>query len=100
TVCELLHIDAPPPEMADWEKFVKRVINPKKHVTIGFVGKYTDLQDAYKSVYESPPPAAASHDCGIRVQKVDAEELESDPAAADRLLGDVAGVLVPGGFGE
>jgi CTP synthase len=100
TVCELLRIDAPPPDMADWEKFVKRVINPKKHVKIGFVGKYTDLQDAYKSVYESLTHAAASHDCGIRVQKVDAEELESDPGAAERLLGDVAGVLVPGGFGE
>ncbi len=100
TVCELLRIDAPPPDMADWEKFVKRVINPKKHVKIGFVGKYTDLQDAYKSVYESLTHAAASHDCGIRVKKVDAEELETDPAAAERLLGDVAGVLVPGGFGE
>ena len=100
TVCELLQIDAPPPDMGDWERFVKRVINPKKHVKIGFVGKYTDLQDAYKSVYESLTHAAASHDCGIRVQRIDAEELEADPAAAERLLGDVAGVLVPGGFGE
>ncbi len=100
TVCELLGIDAPPPEMGDWERFVKRVINPKKHVKVGFVGKYTDLQDAYKSVYESLTHAAASHDCGITVQKIDAEELENDPAAAERLLGGVAGVLVPGGFGE
>ncbi len=100
TVCELLGLNAPPPEMGDWERFVKRVINPKKHVKVGFVGKYTDLQDAYKSVYESLTHAAASHDCGITVQKIDAEELENDPTAAERLLGGVAGVLVPGGFGE
>ncbi len=99
-VCEILRIDAPAAEMSEWEKYVKRVIAPRKAVKIGFVGKYTDLQDAYKSVYESLTHAAASHDCRANIVKVDAEVLEADPTAAQRLLGDVTGILVPGGFGE
>ncbi len=99
-VCELLRLEAPPAEMGEWERFVKRIIAPKKSITIGFVGKYTDLQDAYKSVYEALTHAAASHDCRVKLVKVEAEELEVSPDAANRLLGEVTGVLVPGGFGE
>jgi len=96
-VCQLLRIDAPPPDLGDWRKFVSRVINPKKQVKIAVVGKYIDLQDAYKSIYESLTHAAASHDCGIDLRLIDAESLES---GMNGQLADVAGVLIPGGFGE
>ena len=96
-VCELLHIDARAPDLTDWRKFVNRVINPKKQVKIAVVGKYIELQDAYKSIYESLTHAAASHDCGIDLRLIDAESLEE---GVDGQLKDVAGVLVPGGFGE
>jgi CTP synthase len=96
-VCQLLHIDAPPPDLSDWRKFVSRVVNPKKQVKIAVVGKYIDLQDAYKSIYESLTHAAASHDCGIDLRLIDAETLEN---GVDGQLADVAGVLIPGGFGE
>jgi CTP synthase len=73
-------------------------VKPKKRVKIAVVGKYIELQDAYKSIYESLTHAAASADCGIDLLRLDAEEVEdSDP---DRLLEDVAGILVPGGFGD
>jgi CTP synthase len=96
-VCELLQIDAPPPDLANWRKFVERVVSPKKQVKIAVVGKYIDLQDAYKSIYESLTHAAASQDCGIDLKLIDAESLMD---GVDGHLKDVAGVLIPGGFGE
>jgi CTP synthase len=96
-VCDLLHLQTPVPDLANWRKFVERVISPNKQVTIAVVGKYIDLQDAYKSIYESLTHAAASHDCGINLKLVDAETLHD---GVDGQLQDVAGVLIPGGFGE
>ena len=96
-VCELLHLETPQPDLADWRKFVERVVSPKKRVKIAVVGKYIDLQDAYKSIYESLTHAAASQDCGIDLKLIDAESLQE---GTDSQLEDVAGVLIPGGFGE
>ena len=96
-VCDLLHLQTPAPDLANWRKFVERVISPNKQVTIAVVGKYIDLQDAYKSIYESLTHAAASQDCGINLKLVDAETLHD---GVDGQLQDVAGVLIPGGFGE
>jgi len=96
-VCDLLHLETPEPALADWRKFVERVISPKKRVKIAVVGKYIHLQDAYKSIYESLTHAAASQDCGIDLELIDAESLQDD---VDNQLKDVAGVLIPGGFGE
>src|SRR5205823_12776046 len=96
-ICELLQIDAPKPNLMNWRKFVERVVSPKKQVKLAVVGKYIDLQDAYKSIYESLTHAAASEDCGIKLKLVDAETLQN---SVDRQLQDVAGVLIPGGFGE
>jgi CTP synthase len=95
-VCDLLGLKTPEPDLASWKQFVKRVISPKKQVRIAVVGKYIDLQDAYKSIYESLTHAGASEDCGIELQLVDAESLEE--GVGDELEG-VAGVLIPGGFG-
>lgn len=96
-VCDLLQLKTPEPDLTNWRKFVERVISPKKQVTIAVVGKYIDLQDAYKSIYESLTHAAASQDCGINLKLVDAESLQD---GIDGQLKDVAGVLIPGGFGE
>jgi CTP synthase len=96
-ICELLHVDAPPPNLTNWRKFVERVVSPKKHIKIAVVGKYIDLQDAYKSIYESLTHAGASEDCGIQLELIDAEKLEG---GVDGHFKDVAGVLIPGGFGE
>ena len=97
TVIDLLGLQgkaAPVADMTSWKKFVQRIFSPKKRVKIAVVGKYIELQDAYKSIYESLTHAAAANDCGIDLIRIDAETVkESD-------LSDVAGVLVPGGFGD
>src|SRR3954464_5169207 len=96
-ICELLHVDSKTPDLSNWRKFVERIVSPKKRVKIAVVGKYIDLQDAYKSIYESLTHAAASQDCGIDLKLIDAEQLDT---GVNGELKDVAGVLIPGGFGE
>src|SRR6266571_4238206 len=95
-VCDLLHLETPKPDLTDWRKFVERVVSPNKRVKIAVVGKYMDVRDAYKSIYESLTHAAASQDCGINLKLIDAESLEH---GVDGHLKDVAGLLIPGGFG-
>src|SRR5881275_2721841 len=96
-VCDLLDLKTPEPDLAGWKKFVDCVISPQKRVKIAVVGKYIHLQDAYKSIYESLTHAAASQDCGIDLKLVDAESLQD---GVDSELKDVAGILIPGGFGQ
>ena len=95
-VCDLLHLETPAPDLADWRKFVERVVSPKRRSKIAVVGKYMEVRDAYKSIYESLTHAAASEDCGIDLKLIDAESLEQ---SVDAQLKDVDGVLIPGGFG-
>jgi len=95
-VCDLLHLETPKPELNDWRKFVECVVNPGRRVNIAVVGKYIDVRDAYKSIYESLTHGAASEDCGIDLKLIDAESLVD---GIDERFEDVTGVLVPGGFG-
>ncbi len=97
-VCRTLGLPEAEADMTGWSRFVARVVNPKKRVRIAVVGKYIELQDAYKSIYESLTHAGASHDCAVDLVLVDAEDLEAE--GAEKYLGGVAGVLVPGGFGD
>ena len=96
-VCDLLQLQTPEPQLESWRKFVECVISPQRRVRIAIVGKYIDLQDAYKSIYESLTHAAASQDCGIDLKLIDAESLQDRVEAQ---LSDVCGILIPGGFGE
>ena len=88
----------PTPALEDWERFVQRVIHPKNKVTIAVAGKYIELQDAYKSIYESLIHAGAHHDTKVHIVRVEAEAIEERGAA--EVIGDVDGILVPGGFGD
>jgi CTP synthase len=97
-VCEKLRIDAPPPDLTPWRNFVHHVIHPGNRCRIAVVGKYIELQDAYKSIYEAIVHAGAAHDCGVKVLRVDAEDIEKDGPAPH--LGNIDGILIPGGFGD
>ncbi len=97
-VCRLLKLETRPPDLARWRQFVQRIVNPSHHVRIAVVGKYIELNDAYKSIYESLVHAGAAHDTKVDVVKVDAENIEK--AGADLYLTGVQGILVPGGFGD
>lgn len=98
TVCRWLRLDTPPADTSNWQHFVDRVIHPRKRVKIAVVGKYIELQDAYKSIYESLTHAGAANDCGIDLLLIDAEDIERE--GPEKLLHNAAGVLIPGGFGD
>ena len=97
-VCERLGIDAPPPELTEWEGIVKKIKGLKKKVKIALVGKYVALHDAYLSVAESL--RHAGFDCGaeVDIDWIDAEKVTEDNA--EEMLGGANGILVPGGFGD
>lgn len=97
-VCEMLNLQTPEPDLTNWERFVERLIRPTHRVKIGFVGKYLELQDAYKSVFEALTHAGAANDTKIELVRLDAELLET--TGSEPHLPEVDGILVPGGFGE
>lgn len=97
-VCQLLRLETPPANMSHWQEIIRKLVAPQHRVRIGVVGKYIELQDAYKSVYEAIIHGGIAHDCGVTIEKVDAEEIEK--FGADKVLKGLGGILVPGGFGE
>lgn len=97
TICKLLNLDPPKADIADWEKFVTRIVNPRKNVSIAVVGKYTGTKDAYKSIAEALLHAGADLDCGVDITYLDSESLCASNAFS--ALSPFAGILIPGGFG-
>ncbi len=98
-ICELLHLPNKKISLADWEKIIETIKNPKGTVTVGVVGKYVQHQDAYKSIFEALHHAAISHGFQIEIKKFEADKIQ-DTDNLEQLLAGCDGVLVPGGFGE
>ena len=96
-IVDRLALKAGPLDLGPWGEIIETIRNPKDTVKIAVVGKYTELQDAYKSIYEALDHGGIAHKCKVYIQRVLSEDVER--GAADELLGDVDGVLVPGGFG-
>ncbi|HMO50950.1 MAG TPA: CTP synthase [Kiritimatiellia bacterium] len=88
----------PPPKMNPWRRMVEIIKNPRANVKIGVVGKYSELQDAYKSLYEAIHHGGIGHQVSVEIIKIAAEDIEAGRAAAQ--LKEVGGILVPGGFGS
>lgn len=97
-VCKHFQLNTPPVNMVHWQDIIRRLVAPQHRVRIGVVGKYTDLQDAYKSVYEALVHGGIANDCRVQVEQIDAEEVEKNGAAI--YLKELGGILVPGGFGN
>jgi CTP synthase len=91
-----LGMEAPDPDVSEWEALITRIRSAKEEVTIGVAGKYIDLQDAYISIYEALKAAAWQAGVKLNVHRIDSEtdrdELAKELAACD-------GILIPGGFG-
>ncbi len=85
-------------DTSDWQRLLQVVKNPEHTVEIAVSGKYIELHDAYKSIYESLSHAGIANHCKVKIRKVSAEQVAND--GPDQLLGGVDGILVPGGFGE
>ncbi len=95
------HLQLEPREQvdtSDWQQLLEVVKRPEHEVTIAVAGKYIELHDAYKSIYESLSHAGIANRCKVHLKKISAEQVADDGAAAH--LSDVDGILVPGGFGE
>lgn len=97
-VCKQLQLETPQPDLAKWRHFVQRVVHPTHHVRIGVVGKYIELQDAYKSIYEALTHAGAANDTKVDIVRLDAEAIEK--AGPETYLNGLQGILIPGGFGD
>ncbi|WP_324171739.1 CTP synthase [Sulfurimonas sp.] len=86
------------PDMGKWDTLVKKIVQPQNKTVVGFVGKYLELKEAYKSLTESLIHAGAHLDTRVEINWVDSEEIEE--RGAQELLGDCDSVLVAGGFGN
>ncbi|MCM1175403.1 MAG: CTP synthase [Blautia sp.] len=96
--CECLNLECPEPDLTDWKAMVESLRTPTDEVTVALVGKYTQLHDAYISVVEALKHGGISNRCIVNLKWVDSETVTTDNAA--ELLGDINGILVPGGFGD
>lgn len=100
-VISKLHLsDRREPDLSRWKAFLQRLKNPTTEVSVGLVGKYNELPDAYKSIYESFVHAGAVHRCKVRVTPIHAEDLEGSYEEVCQLLAPFDGILVAPGFGE
>ena len=97
-VCECLHLDCPEPDLKDWTEMVDYLKNPNTEVTVALVGKYIQLHDAYISVVEALKHGGIFSRATVNIKWIDSETVTADNV--DELLGDVSGILVPGGFGN
>ena len=88
----------PPAQMAPWKAMVDAIVHPEGSVRIGVVGKYSELQDAYKSLHEALRHGGAAHRQSVQIVQISAEDIESGQIPED--LRQVDGILVPGGFGK
>src|SRR5699024_9546182 len=95
--CEHLHLDCEDADMVEWEKLVNRVRNLSKTITIGLVGKYVELPDAYLSIVESLKHAGFTYDTDVKIRWINSQKLNAEEIQAE--LKDVDGIMIPSGFG-
>ena len=98
-VVQKLQLDVPPADLTEWKEVVARIAGRSRTCTIALVGKYVKLHDAYLSVMESLYHAGFENDSEVEIRWVDCEELQTQADCA-KVLGDVDGVILPGGFGS
>ncbi len=100
-VMDKLKLEAGEADMEAWKAMVDKIVNPEGgEVKVAVVGKYVALPDAYMSVTESLRHAGIANDCAVNIKWINAEELEGEAVDIEEYLGDVQGILVPGGFGD
>jgi CTP synthase len=97
-VIERLGLNAPARPMTEWYDVLRRIKSPLHKVDVGVVGKYIELKDAYKSVYESLLHGGIANDARVNVVQIDAESVDR-PGGTEQLRG-LDAILVPGGFGD
>lgn len=99
-VLKRLGIECPEPDLTDWTAMLEALRNPVQTVKIGMVGKYVELHDSYISVNEALKHGGIETRSAVEIEWIDSESLEAEDADIDAILGDMDGILVPGGFGS
>jgi len=97
-ILKKLKIKSIKPKLSDWKRVVSAKLNPQKEVSVAFVGKYTELQDSYKSINEALEHAGIKHKTKVNINLIEAETINS--RNVNKILSSADAVLVPGGFGE
>jgi CTP synthase len=98
SLCRLLGLPVRPADLSRWEEIVRRVKAPRSRVRIGIVGKYIEVKDSYKSLYEALAHGGIAHEVAVDVVWLDAERLEREGLTGH--VEGLDGILVPGGFGD
>lgn len=96
--CQCLQLDCPEPDLTEWRAMIDAWKHPEHDVTVALVGKYTQLHDAYISVVEALKHGGVANHAAVHIKWVDSETVTKDNVS--EILGDVSGILVPGGFGS
>ncbi len=97
-VCRELGLNTQEPDLAEWRNLVKNIENTDREITIGLVGKYIQLHDAYLSVAEALHHAGFGLGVDVKIDWIDSEELDKSNVGVR--LGNLNGIIVPGGFGD
>ena len=92
--------DKKEPDLKIWKTFLGKLKNPLNEVRIGLIGKYNELQDAYKSIYEAFIHAGSVNECKVKVVPIHSEDLEKSEVDFSKQFQNLDGVLVAPGFGE
>jgi len=98
SIVKLLGLPSRPIDLSRWEEIVRRVKAPRRRCRIGVVGKYIEVKDSYKSLYEALAHGGIAHEAAVEVVWVDAERIEREGLAGH--VAGLDGILVPGGFGD
>jgi CTP synthase len=98
SIVKLLGLPSRRADLSRWEEIVRRIKAPRHRCRIGVVGKYIEIKDSYKSLYEALAHGGIAHETAVEVAWVDAERIEREGIAGH--LAGLDGILVPGGFGD
>ncbi|WKY47325.1 CTP synthase [Eubacteriaceae bacterium ES3] len=97
-VCDKMHINCAEPDLTEWKDLVKRAKNLENKVTIGLVGKYVELHDAYLSVAEALRHGGIANNAEVIIKWIHSEDINEENV--ERIFKDINGIIVPGGFGH
>jgi CTP synthase len=96
-IIKLLHVDTGPPNLREWDAMVQKIKHPKHEISVALVGKYVGLKESYKSLTEALVHGGIDHETRVHIHWVESEEIER--LGTERVLREMDGILIPGGFG-
>jgi CTP synthase len=96
-IVRMLRLDTGPPNLREWDAMVQKIKHPKHEVSMALVGKYAGLKECYKSLAEALVHGGIDHETQVNVHWLESEDIERQ--GTERVLREMDGILVPGGFG-